>query len=131
MSLARCVRAHGAPDFPDPNSDGSFPAGHGDIPPAAVSACGNLIRTGKQPHVAQMQRDYPKMLEVARCVRAHGYPTFPDPQPPGSAPAPVTPPLRIDLNSPQFHAVLSSCNRRYFGTSTPPGSVVGPTGGAS
>jgi hypothetical protein len=125
MALARCVRAHGAPGFPDPNSDGSFPSGHGDIPPSAVRACGNLIRTGKQPHVAQMQQQYGKELEVARCVRAHGYPTFPDPPPPGSQGQSSAPP-GIDLNSPQFKAVLSSCNRRYFGSSTPPGAP--PTG---
>jgi hypothetical protein len=125
MALARCVRAHGAPDFPDPNSDGLFPSGHGDIPPSAVRACGNLIRAGKQPHAAQMQQQYGKELEVARCVRAHGYPTFPDPPPPGSQGQSSAPP-GIDLNSPQFKAVLSSCNRRYFGSSSPPG--VAPTG---
>jgi hypothetical protein len=128
MALARCVRAHGAPDFPDPNSDGSFPAGHGDIPPSAVRACGNLIRTGKQSHLAQMQQDYPKMLEVARCIRAHGYPTFPDPPPPGSQPQASGGPPGIDLNSPQFKAVQSSCNQRYFGTSSPPGAGAAPTG---
>jgi hypothetical protein len=126
IALARCVRAHGAPDFPDPNSDGSFPSGHGDLPPSAVRACGNLIRAGKQPHLAQQQQQYPKMLEVARCVRAHGYPTFPDPPPPGSQ-ARQSAPAGIDLNSPQFSAVLSSCNRRYFGSSSPPGAAVAPT----
>jgi hypothetical protein len=127
MAFARCVRAHGAPDFPDPNSDGSFPSGHGDIPPSAARACGKLIRAGKQPHLAQQQQQYPKTLEVARCVRAHGYPTFPDPPPPGSQGQPSAPP-GIDLNSPQFRAVLSSCNRRYFGSSSPPGAAVAPTG---
>jgi hypothetical protein len=126
MAMARCVRAHGAPDFPDPNSDGSFPSGHGDIPPSAVRACGNLIRAGKQAATARQQQDYNKELEVARCVRAHGYPTFPDPPPPGSRAQATGSPPGIDLNSPQFKAVLSSCNLRYFGTSSPPGTA--PTG---
>jgi hypothetical protein len=126
MAFARCVRAHGDPDIPDPNSDGSFPSGHGDIPPSAVQACGHLEAGLKQAGTARQQQDYNKELEVARCVRAHGYPTFPDPPPPGSQAQSTGSPRGIDLNSPQFKAVLSSCNRQYFGSSTPPG--VAPTG---
>jgi hypothetical protein len=131
LALARCARAHGAPDFPDPNSDGSFPAGRGDLPPSAVSACAELIQAQKQSHLAQMQQDYPRMLQVARCVRAHGYPTFPDPPAPGSQPQATGNPAGIDVNSPQFQAVLSSCNKQYpgssgSGTAGPPGSSVTP-----
>ena len=127
MAFARCARAHGAPDFPDPNSDGSFPPGHGDIPPSVSQACGHLEGGLKQAATAGQRQDYNKELEVARCVRAHGYPTFPDPPPPGNQAQATGGPPGIDLNSPQFKAVQSSCNRRYFGTSSPPG-VVGPTG---
>ena len=123
MALARCLRAHGAPDFPDPSSDGSFPSGHHDIPPSAVQACGHLEAGLKQAGTSRMQQDYNKELEVARCVRAHGYPTFPDPPPPGNQAQSTGSPPGIDLNSPQFRAVLSSCNRQYFGTSTPPGAA--------
>ena len=129
MTAARCFRAHGMPDFPDPNSDGSFPstAPH-DIPPSAARACGSLIGAAKQAQTAKNQQDYPKELEVARCIRAHGYPTFPDPPPPGSQAQATGSPSGIDLNSPQFKAVQSSCNQRYFGTSSPPGAGAAPMG---
>jgi hypothetical protein len=121
MAFVRCVRAHGVPDFPDPNSDGSFTNPHNDIPPSAARACGHLGAGLKQSATARQQQDYNKELEVARCVRAHGYPTFPDPPSPGSQSQATGSPPGIDLNSPQFRAVQSSCNRRYFGTSAPPG----------
>jgi hypothetical protein len=124
LALARCFRAHGLPDYPDPHSDGSFPStAPNDIPPSAARACGNLIGAAKQEQTAKNQQDYPKELQVARCIRAHGYPTFPDPLPPGSQSQASGAPPGIDLNSPQFKAVQSSCNQRYFGTSTPPGAV--------
>lgn len=120
LAFARCARHHGLPDFPDPSSDGSFRNAPSDIPPSVVRACGNLISGIKQSHTAQNQQDYPKELKVARCVRGHGYPTYPDPAPPGSQAQSTGSPPGIDLNSPQFRAVLSSCNRQYFGSSTPP-----------
>jgi hypothetical protein len=126
LALARCVRAHGGPDFPDPNSDGSFPSGHGVFPPSAVRACGNLITAAKQPHTAHLQNQYPAELKVSQCVRAHGYPTFPDPPPPGSQAQATGSPQGIDVNSPQFKAVLSSCQKRYLGSSS--SATAGPSG---
>jgi hypothetical protein len=120
LTFARCARAHGLPNFPDPSSNGSFRNAPNDIPPSVVHACGHLISGMKQSHTAQSQQDYPKELDVARCVRAHGYPTFPDPPPPGSRAQSTGSPPGIDQNSPQFKAVLSSCTRHYFGSSTPP-----------
>jgi hypothetical protein len=126
LALARCMRAHGAPNFPDPNSDGSFPSGNSDIPPSAARACGNLEGGIKQSHAAQLQNQYNAELRVSQCVRAHGYPTFPDPAPPGSGGQSAGSPRGIDLNSPQFKAVLSSCQKRYLGSSNP--ATSGPSG---
>src|SRR5260370_8486520 len=120
MASARCVRAHGAPDFPDPDSDGSFPPGHGDLPPSAVQACGHLAAGLKQAATAGQQQDYNKELEVARCIRAHGYPTFPDPPPPGNQAQATGGPAGIHLNSPPFKAVQSAFTPRSFPPHSPP-----------
>ena len=116
LALTQCIRAHGDPNWPDPNADGSFPSGHGDPPQVAVQACRNLM-AGLKPTNSQLQENFDKLLNVSRCVRAHGYPTFPDPREPGSQGQNGVShgTSGIDLNSPQFRAAYVSCYKQYFG----------------
>jgi hypothetical protein len=120
LALTQCIRAHGDPNWPDPNADGSFPSGHGDPPQAAVQACRNLM-VGLKPTNSQLQENFDKLLNVSRCVRAHGYSTFPDPSAPGSqgqnSTSRGTQGTGIDPHSPQFQAAYTSCYKQYFGTS--------------
>jgi hypothetical protein len=76
LAVARCMRSHGIPDFPDPNSSGTFTnlsqlkesASQFD---AAATTCRNL------PDVQEVV--YQQALAFVRCMRSHGIPDFPDP----------------------------------------------------
>jgi hypothetical protein len=81
LAYAQCMRAHGVPGFPDPNSNGIFDttvANRGDFHgPAFTSAnkkCAHL--QGAPPTAAQTQRSAAEALRYAACMRAHGATDF-------------------------------------------------------
>ena len=82
LAYARCMRAHGVPDFPDPDSNGNF-----NVDPHSVSsqetasnhACNHLLSVGSQMSKSQQQHVLGQLVRYARCMRAHGVPNFPDP----------------------------------------------------
>jgi hypothetical protein len=92
-SLARCVRAHGLPDFPDPEvgSDGvpRFPNSAPRVPGATQQAC-RAIAAQVPPQytstTAVSSADYQKLLQLARCIRTHGIADWPDPNALGEFP---------------------------------------------
>jgi hypothetical protein len=83
-----CMRSHGVPAYPDPNGSGQLPK----ITPAseaqlgvsqsrftsAQTACQRLWPY-QDPTQAQQQQDLADALTLARCMRDHGVPGFPDP----------------------------------------------------
>lgn len=88
LAYSRCMRAHGVPGFPDPEPGGGFvfPAGSGVDPssPAFARArakCRKLMPVGLTPGTAThpTAQWLARMIEAARCMRAHGVPSFPDP----------------------------------------------------
>jgi hypothetical protein len=88
LEVAKCVRAHGHPDFPDPVEDGvggwKIPDSVGNI---KVPACDDLVRKAKQQTralEAPSAADLAKLRQYAKCVREHGIANFPDPDSDGS-----------------------------------------------
>jgi hypothetical protein len=82
LAYARCMRAHGVPDFPDPDSNGQFnvdPHSASSQETAANHACHHLLTAGRQANAAQQQHMLGQLVQYARCMRAHGVPNFPDP----------------------------------------------------
>jgi hypothetical protein len=87
LAFARCVRAHGVPTYPDPYGNGLEPPGTKELfignsrfrP--AVSACRHLLPNGGHPTQAPQANALSDTgaLRLARCMRTHGYPAFPDP----------------------------------------------------
>ena len=84
--LARCVRAHGMADFPDPQVDSSghptFPDSAPRIPTQVQQACREVAAQIPPDYTATAQvstADYEKLLRFARCMRAHGVRDWPDP----------------------------------------------------
>jgi hypothetical protein len=82
------VRSHGIPNFPDPDSSGQIPKetarqlGVSDsVLASATYACRNLNPANKAVVLspAQQRQVLSNGLKVARCMRAHGVPKFPDP----------------------------------------------------
>jgi hypothetical protein len=81
LAYAECMRAHGVPGFPDPDSNGIFDttvANRGDFHgPAFTSAnkkCAHL--QGSPPTSAQTQQSATQALRYGACVRAHGATNF-------------------------------------------------------
>ena len=92
------MRSHGVPNLPDPPAGGAginIPAGSGINPqsPAfqsALKACAGLLPGGGSGRGAVSEARKLAMLRLARCMRAHGVASFPDPTAgrpsPGSGP---------------------------------------------
>jgi hypothetical protein len=85
--FARCMRAEGI-EMPDPGPDGmvAMPAGRVDDKAgmqkmeAALEKCREFLPDGGEPPKATAE-DLAKAREYAKCVREHGLPGFPDPDP--------------------------------------------------
>ena len=91
LAYSQCMRSHGLPDFPDPNSQGviegkSSSASGGnanDLNPnsptyqAAQKACQKYASGGTTP--ADQAQQLTQALKYAACMRSHGVTNFPDP----------------------------------------------------
>ena len=90
--LGQCIRANGLPNFADPTvgSDGQIhvPASAPRLPASAEAACRSIIDqlpdTGPTTAPPVSQAVFQQWLAFARCMRTHGLPDFPDPNPDGS-----------------------------------------------
>jgi hypothetical protein len=69
-----------------------------------AAACGGGSASSGGARTGSMQS---KLLAFSSCIRAHGVPGFPDPQPGGGFARGALNP--IDLNSPQFRAAEKAC----------------------
>jgi hypothetical protein len=126
VDYAKCMRSHGAPNWPDPDSQGHFlktktNAADFQAPVSAYRACVHLLPNGGELTTAQQQVIAPLMLKLADCMRAHGITNFPDPT--VNAGGISVDPRGLDTSSPQFHAAQQAC-RKYqteAGKYMPPG----------
>jgi hypothetical protein len=84
LGLARCLRAHGVPNYPDPNASGQEPPISKHLiasrqGQAAVRACRSWSNRIHNDIAAQNQAVMGEYVRFAQCMRAHGLPDFPDP----------------------------------------------------
>jgi hypothetical protein len=84
--LAQCVRQHGIPSFPDPQvgSDGvpRYPDSAPRVPAATRVACRTVAARIPPDYTSTTPvstNDFQKLVQLARCIRAHGIPDWPDP----------------------------------------------------
>lgn len=120
VAWAQCLRSHGEPRWPDPDSAGSFNIAGPDVNRAqftqAITACRNLAPAGKVPTGAQFHAAEAVDLKTAACMRFHGIPNFPDPAVLGTGQAvgfQAGPNRGIDTRSPQFRSAWHLCQQRY------------------
>ena len=116
VAFAACLNKHGvqveaaragglvweaAPGVPGPRSPQAL---------AAERDCKSLVPTGwyQAPSSAQNAENLALMLRLAKCMRAHGVPNFPDPTSRGLT---FSPSSGIDLNSPAFLAAQKICQK--------------------
>ncbi len=122
LAYSKCMRSHGIPDYPDPkvSSNGNGGTGvsmgvgtRGDLNPsnptfkAASRACRSLQPAGANPP-PQTAQEIATDVKFAGCMRAHGYPGFPDPGSRGTFDLPAT----INQNSAQFGSATNACQKQ-------------------
>jgi hypothetical protein len=125
LAFSKCMRSHGVPDFPDPNSNGVFVQSNGSsslsesqsVVNAAFKACQHLMPSGGGPAgltQGQKQQMQQQSLKFVKCMRAHGLPGMPDPGADGQ----ISLPPGMKGNSPQVKAAQRACQSLQPG---PPG----------
>jgi hypothetical protein len=118
LAYSKCMRSHGVPSFPDPDPQGQFPPLHSDSlaskeeSVSASDACKSLLRSGGMGSPQDRQEKLAFALKVARCLRAHGYPNFPDPTVSSQGTSESLGGAGIDANSPQFQAAETTCEKQ-------------------
>ncbi len=110
------MRAHGMPNFPDPDSNGVFDLrglhSQASQQQVANKTCQHLAPNGGQLTQAQRQQTLNQLLKLARCMRSHGYRQFPDPIESGDKigltlhGSGISPAI---ARSPQFQAAQRTC----------------------
>jgi hypothetical protein len=117
LALARCLRSHGIPNWPDPDAGGGFDKAK--LRQLGVSAsrmrrledgpCNIEIPAGGQtrPITSADRADY---LAAAACMRSHGFPGFPDPTF-GRGTVATNVPSSIDQDSARFKRAAAFCTR--------------------
>jgi len=84
LEFAKCMRAHGVSNFPDPGGGGSVQIqGTGLNPQApafqtAQRDCQHYLPSDGQPP-AMSEANRVRAVAFAKCMRTHGEPDFPDP----------------------------------------------------
>ena len=114
VAFSACMRSHGVPNFPEPQTTGS--GVRLNLTPAianspkfksAMKHCRSLLPNGGVgPTITPADKaDY---LKGVACMRSHGYPNFPDPTFSNNQVRFVVP-ANIDQNSPKFKQVVATC----------------------
>lgn len=115
VAYAQCMRSHGVPGFPDPDSKGNFIikgpelGGSGQQYQSADKACKHLLPNGGQMTAAQQQKALSQALKFSACIRAHGLPNFPDPTVEKGGISLRLGGSGISPNSPQLRAAQQAC----------------------
>jgi hypothetical protein len=119
LAYSQCMRSHGDPGFPDakPGPGGAwlYPvtpqtqqyfsgAGYS----AAQHACKKL-QPNHQITPAERQAALKQLLQLSRCMRAHGVTNFPDPTTNGGSVG-LHIGASMDPDSPQFQAAQKACH---------------------
>jgi hypothetical protein len=106
-----CMRQHGVTDFPDPqvvNNNGehgikiAIHAGEANSPSfnSAQKACQGILPEPQNETAAQRQARAQGLVSFARCMRAHGVTSFPDPTAQGRISRETLAAAGVDIHSP-------------------------------
>jgi predicted amidohydrolase YtcJ len=114
LAYSQCMRAHGEPGFPDPQSNGNLLINgqkdhlNGALMDKASKACQHLMPLGPPMTAAQQRKVTAEALKFVACMRAHGLPTFPDPTG-NSRGIEIQVPQGVAPNSPVFKNAQQAC----------------------
>jgi hypothetical protein len=135
LAYSACMRSHGVPNYPDSTSSGQLPKTDAQLLGVSISqyqaaqqACRHLLPTGGSPEDCMLNSNCPPALvqqmlaadrKLARCMRSHGVPNFPDPTN-GGASGPVFNITKAGISDAashthQFISKLNECGRLVGG----------------
>jgi len=121
LAFSRCMRSHGVPGFPDPDSSGNvsktkvIPLAGSPQFRVASRACGHLVPNSNRPQTthAEVEAALSGMVRFATCMRSHGVQNWPDPIVDRSRPGDPRPVFdlhsAIDPSAPRITADVSAC----------------------
>jgi hypothetical protein len=118
VGYSHCMHSHGVPNFPDPNSSGEIPKDKViplvSSPQFAVAekACQHLMPNGSLGPTETAQPTNIRLahaLSFARCMRTHGFPSFPDPTSQGQLTPQMVTAAGIDLHQPNLLSAGLDC----------------------
>ena len=123
-AYSACMRQHGVPNFPDPDSQGRLKITSGvrngqktgvdtNSPQfrKAQQACQKLQPNGGKPNRQQQAKEQQQMLKFSACMRSHGVPKYPDPKFLPNGGTQMTIGKDVNRNSPQFDAAQKACQK--------------------
>src|SRR6516164_3876695 len=116
LAFSQCMRAHGEPGFPDPQPNGNLLIDgrkdhlNGALMNSASKACQHLMPKAPPLTASQQQKLIARTLRFVACMRAHGLPTFPDPQV-NSRGIEMQLPKGLQPGSPVFRAAQQACKK--------------------
>jgi hypothetical protein len=112
-SIVACYRTHGDPSFPDPVYDPNdgrwhFAVSPGTAPSSTQRACQHLFPSANaSPPVPQAQ--FQALVRLAECIRSHGVPNWPDPDPDGSFGLPPA----LQTKTPAWAHAAEACKQLF------------------
>jgi hypothetical protein len=116
LAYSQCMRTHGVPSFPDPDSQGNYHNAPGPETPgftAAANACRNLAPSG-QLSAAQQQQVLARALKFSQCMRSHGVIDFSDPTMQDGVVNLGMPGSAAELKTRTFQSAQQICARLYM-----------------
>jgi hypothetical protein len=123
LAFSRCMRSHGVPNFPDPQrfAGGNVKIAIHQLSPsqAALTACSPLLDFSAPDQSAAVTRARTSaLLAFARCLRTHGFPSFPDPTSGGELTHAMLATAGIDLHDPVVVHAADTCTSVTHGVIT-------------
>jgi hypothetical protein len=127
LALARCMRSHGVPNFPDPTvgpggqqgMSVTMSPGSSTVTVEGVALSGPQFETAKRicklfggqsgpPPISAAQKQ--QLVHFAECMRRHGIKGFADPTFPASGGVERVPNPGVNRSSPEFQKAVKVCN---------------------
>jgi hypothetical protein len=129
VAFSRCMRSNGVPNFPDPQLlvGGNLKLTIHQLATttpqvkAAMSACNHLLPnsgSAAQETAQQTRTQIAALLAFARCLRSHGFPSFPDPSGSGQLTHQMLATAGIDLHQPAVVQAADVCTSVTHGVIT-------------
>jgi hypothetical protein len=121
--FAQCMRSHGV-SIPDPTvAPRAFKNAFSTPTSAfrsALTTCGHLLPAGHAPNqtTAPTRAQTDALLAFARCLRGHGFPSFPDPTSRGELTHEMLARAGIDLHEPATVQAADACTSVTHGVIT-------------